>query len=492
MRISTTPRPLSGAIVIFVFLQVLGSSATIYQVDSDIQAAIDAADPGDTLRVAPGNYEKIVIDKGLTLVGDGSVISASERKACIDVYADEVNISGFTVRDGLYGIKLNYAQGCTISNNTVIHCVQPGITLLFSDDNVIKDNVANFNGLGAEGWYGIYLSNSNDNLIEGNIASDNGEYGLCMWPFCCRNVIQNNVMERNDYGVYMFTDCSDNVIQSNRLAQNRISGLRMIHDCTNNQVLNNIISDNDVVGILLQKGSGRNLVLGNEISNNKHFGVQIQEGAGGNTVVENNVSGSKKGFFVSNDGNLIYNNRIFDNVIPADDLGANQWHSAYPQGGNFWGDYQGQDLMNGTGQNVSGSDGFGDLPYRIGYNIWDRYPIMGTSIMPLKLTEGRILPLRAQVGGQVKVQATFDSKYGVTQVCARAHSILNLAERPKYIPMDKVEDNIYEGVLRTAILDPGRYDIVLTAKDVKGNEIEESIGELDLLVRSGRNINSIL
>jgi parallel beta-helix repeat protein len=299
-------------------------------------------------------------------------------------------------------------------------------------------------------------------------------------------------MERNDYGIYMFTDCSENVIQSNLLSQNRNSGLKMIHDCTQNQVLNNTISDNDVVGIFLQEGSGRNSIQGNEISNNELFGVQIQEGAGGNTVVENNVSGSKKGFFTSNDGNLIYNNRIFDNVIPADDIGVNQWYSAYPKGGNFWGDYQGQDLMSGPGQNLSGSDGFGDAPHRIGDNTWDRYPIMGTSIMPLKLTEGKILPLRAQVGGKVTVQATLDSKYGVARVWAHALSIVNLAERSRYIPMEKVDGNTYEGLLQTAILDPGRYEIVLTAKDVKGNEIEESIGELDLLARSGRNINSLL
>lgn len=493
MRSSAYKRRSAGAILFIVFLLVTGASATTYQVGTDLQAAIDAAAPGDTLIVSPDivspdSYGKIVITKNLDLVGNGAVIRASSREACVEVRANNVNISGFVVRDGFYGIKLDHARGCLISNNTVVHCVQPGITLVYSDENVIEDNVASFNGLGEEGWYGIYLSSSNRNRIENNTANDNGEYGICLFPSCRDNVIKGNVAERNDYGIYMFTDCSGNLIESNRLVHNRNSGLKMIHGCVENRILNNTISDNDVVGISLYEGSGSNLVRGNEIAGNTWFGIQIQEGPGNNTIVQNNVSGSQKGIYLDTDGNIIYNNRFFENVIQALDRGTNKWY-AYPRGGNFWGDYQGQDLMGGTDQNVSGSDGFGDEPYWINEYARDRYPIMGRSVLPLKMVERTIIPARARIGEQVKVRVTLESKYGVAQVSARAHNVVDLSERSRYVSMNRAGVDVYEGTLETALMNAGRYEVVLTAKDIKGNKFEEPIGEVELLPRSGWSID---
>jgi Protein of unknown function (DUF1565). len=108
----------------------LASAASI-TVSSDLQAAINAAQPGDTLLVAPGTYEKISIGKSLNLIGNGAVIQAGERDACVNIEASDVSISGFLVRNGFYGIKLNNVRGCTVANNTVIRCTQPGIALLF-------------------------------------------------------------------------------------------------------------------------------------------------------------------------------------------------------------------------------------------------------------------------------------------------------------------------------------------------------------------------
>lgn len=128
---------------------------------------------GDTLLVSAGTYDRITISKSINLIGSGAVIRAGSRDACVSIEADNVNMSGFLVRDGFYGIKLNYVKGCTIANNTVIYCAQPGIALLFSDGNTITGNNLSFNGIVGEGWYGIYLSNSNDNLIAGNSACGN-------------------------------------------------------------------------------------------------------------------------------------------------------------------------------------------------------------------------------------------------------------------------------------------------------------------------------
>jgi len=113
------------------------AGASTVEVDSNLQGAIDAAAPGDTLLVAPGVYDKIEIAKSLNLIGRGATIRANERDACVRVKADRVNISGFLVRDGFYGISLENVSQCNISGNTVIRCTQPGIMLKYSQDNII-------------------------------------------------------------------------------------------------------------------------------------------------------------------------------------------------------------------------------------------------------------------------------------------------------------------------------------------------------------------
>jgi len=375
----------------------------------------------------------------------------------------------------------------------VTGCEEWGIGLVFSDENKIENNVANYNGLGSEGWYGIYLSNSNQNLVRNNVASHNGEYGIALFPNCSENVIRENVAEDNDYGIYTFTDCNYNLIMKNSLSKNKIAGIKMIHGCSDNQILENEISENGVAGVFLQSDSGYNVIRGNEIADNSDFGIQIQEGtAGNNTILENNISGSQKGIFVNTDGNHVYKNRIFDCVIPAEDRGVNQWYAAYPEGGNFWGDYLGSDEMSGPGQNISGSDGFADLPYVINERARDVYPIMGDVVLPLTLVDYSIYPARTQLGSQVTVEAVVDSKYGVAQISARTKNALKSSVQSQYIRMEQSSENVYVGTLQTALMDEGRYTIILSVKDTKGYEMEEELGEVELLPRSGWNFNEAL
>ena len=58
--------------------------------------------------------------------------------------------------------------------------------------------------------------------------------------------------------------------------------------------------------------------------------------------------------------------------------------------------------------------------------------------------------------------------------------------------MDRTGEDVYVGTLQTALMGDGRYEIVLTAKDAKGYEVEETIGELELLPRSGWDFNEAL
>jgi nitrous oxidase accessory protein len=459
-----------------LLISSIANGATI-PVSSNLQAAIDAASPGDTLQVAMGVYDKIAIQKSLNLVGNGAIIRAGNRDACVNIDADNVGISGFTVRDGFYGIKLNSVSGCNISNNTVIYCTQPGIALIFSDGNTITGNNASLNGIVGEGWYGIYLSNSNDNLITNNVAYGNGAYGINLFPSCRNNTIRGNVLHGNMYGLYMFTDCADNLIEKNDLSRNTNSGLDLRINCTGNLIINNTMEDNVVAGLTLMEESGQNIISGNVIRGNGRYGLQIQSRSDGNTIIYNNITDSQTGIFLESSQNEIHGNTIADNVIQADDRGTNRWNAQYPLGGNLWSDYQGQDEMQGSGQKASGKDGFGDVPYRISETAKDQYPIMGVQVKQIIVLAKELTPAKARVGDAVAIKAKLNSKYDLLQVTARAYQ--NGLEAQGYCRL-VLSGDFYQGDFSTALLEPGSYDIVLSAKDARGYELQETLGGVEV------------
>ncbi|MBN1235516.1 MAG: right-handed parallel beta-helix repeat-containing protein [Methanotrichaceae archaeon] len=459
-----------------------GNGATI-QVSSNLQTAIDAASPGDTLLVAAGVYDKITIQKSLNLRGNGTVIRAGNRDACVNIDADNVSISGFVVRDGFYGIKLNHANGCIIANNTVIYCAQPGIALLFSDGNTITGNNASFNGIVGEGWYGIYLSNSNDNLITNNVAYGNGAYGINLFPSCSNNTIRGNVLQGNMYGLYMFRDCAKNLIENNNMSRNTNSGLDLRINCTGNLILNNTMENNVVAGLTLMEDSGGNTIGWNVIQGNGRYGLQVQSRSDGNTIIYNNISGSQTGIFLDSDENKIYGNRISDNTIQADDRGKNCWNAQYPKGGNLWSDYLGQDEMQGPEQDAPGKDGIGDEPYRISENGKDQYPIIDGQVKQIVVLAKELTPAELRLGDSVAIKASLQSKYDLLQVTARAYQ--DGWEAQGYSRL-VLSGDFYQGEFSTALLEPGIYDIVLSARDARGYELRESLGTVKITTRRGQ------
>jgi hypothetical protein len=154
--------------VFLVMLVVSVASAkpkgNIVHPGESIQAAVDAAEPGDTIVVQKGIYnETVVIDKdGISLRGGKAVLEPPSEPTegpcegaglCVlgDVdfqtgevseYVEDVSISGFTVRDfSVYGIVGIGARDARFVKNRSFDNGEYGITSFFSTGTKVISNV---------------------------------------------------------------------------------------------------------------------------------------------------------------------------------------------------------------------------------------------------------------------------------------------------------------------------------------------------------------
>ena len=138
-----------------------------------IQAAIDAAHPGDIIKVASGIYsERIVVNKSLTLVGENretTILDGGGLGIVVRINAPDVEVRGFTVQNG--GESPNILLGSCIRNvirECIIRDSAYGIELHGTNASVVVDNtVTNCS------WAGIIVRDSSNNTIYGNSILNN-------------------------------------------------------------------------------------------------------------------------------------------------------------------------------------------------------------------------------------------------------------------------------------------------------------------------------
>jgi parallel beta-helix repeat protein len=152
------------------------TSSKLIRVPDDyptIQAAIDAASSGYKITVSSGTYfEHLDIGTPLKLIGEDkntTIINGSGSGYCVHITADNVEISGFTIENGFYGVYLESSNGSIMDNNIISdHC--EGISLSDSNSNLIAHNSLHNNG----GYIsGIHLSSSHNNVIRDNDLAEN-------------------------------------------------------------------------------------------------------------------------------------------------------------------------------------------------------------------------------------------------------------------------------------------------------------------------------
>ncbi len=353
---------------------VLSWSATAHT--TSLQEMITAAPPGAILHVPQGvYYGPIVIDKPVTLLGDGrAVLDGHGRGTIVYITAPDVTLRGFVLTnsgrslahedsailveapratiegnklsDVLFGIYLKNAPGSVVRHNKITGLNVPeaergdAIRLWYSSDVTIEGNET-YNARDAIVWY------SHNVLVRTN-RFEGGRYGIHLM-YAQETLIENNLLLKNFVGVYaMYSQgvtIRRNLFMGHRGPSGYGIGLKDVDDA---QIEENVLADNSV-GVFVDNSpssSEATVLFRNNLFAYNETAVMLLPSVRGDVFSENS--------FIENFEQV--------GIAGGGHLEGNLWAK------NFWGDYLGYD---------ADGDGLGDLEYkseRLFEHLIDRHP----------------------------------------------------------------------------------------------------------------------
>jgi parallel beta-helix repeat protein len=226
-----------------------------------LQTAIDAASPGDTLRVHAGTYtEGITVTKALRIIGDGASVvtidAGCAAAAAVWVAADGVILRGVKVTKGTF-----YA--IDVANR----------------DNVSITDVQVFQGCGTE-QYGVNVFQSTRVRLRRNFAGGFADAGIYIGGIGANGRVRviGNDCNGNVRGIIIEDSLPGVVASRNGAGDNTSDGI-FVHNTDGARLMRNVVYSNDGNGIHVDGTSDDNLLRRNQIS-----------GSGGLDVVDDGTS----------------------------------------------------------------------------------------------------------------------------------------------------------------------------------------------------------
>jgi parallel beta-helix repeat protein len=199
-----------------------------------VQAGIDASEDGDTVTVAAGvYYENVSVEKAIYLSGAGAdvtIIDAGGFGDVVDVQADDVTISGFTLRNsGIFdlghmncGVYIWEHNGTVVSSN-IVTASETGIGIWHAAGTNIRNNIIENNS------DGLYIYGSEDApcspAIVNNTIVDNIDDGITL-RVMVSPVITNNIITGNYTGINSNYVTGSPAITYNDLWNNDVNYMR--------------------------------------------------------------------------------------------------------------------------------------------------------------------------------------------------------------------------------------------------------------------------
>jgi len=326
-------------VVSIIFIRFPASLGSIVVPDdySSIQTAIDHAFAGQTIYVKTGIYTEqyITVNKPLSLIGENPnntiLVGINYEKYSppyvIQISADNVKVSGFTIMNGsLGGIRVEtigsntQPSGCVIYGNNIVNNNNDGVSTYDGKALTISDNnISNNSG------YGIYDSSS-QSVISNNYIAENGVFGIIVDSSSGVSV-NHNIIERNgneqssgEQGGIVLRWFGNFDVYTNNITDNIGDGVQFSEGCSNSIVHNNNI-ENNKVGIDLF-----NFAITN---NSENIGIGLD-----NKVYENNLSNYQNAFIQTS---FAYGNISTITYAIGNGTDVVSWDNGSI--GNYWSDY---------------------------------------------------------------------------------------------------------------------------------------------------------
>jgi nitrous oxidase accessory protein len=355
-----------GARLLVLVALIAGAPASAAEVvvapgRGTLAQAIDAAEPGDTLRLGPGTYQgSVTVDTPLSIAGsDGTVVDGGGIGSVLIIDAPDSSISGLTVRgsgsshetidsgikltkkarnarvrdnvliENLYGIDIHGARDAVVANNTItgrddhrMNARGNGVYLWNAPGAEVRDNTIRL------GRDGIFVNTSRDNVLVGNSFED--LRFAVHFMYSNGSEVSGNVSRGNHLG-YALMFSRDLIVRGNRSEGDREHGIML-----------NYVNDAEVAGNVVRDGGEKCLFMYN--ANKNELRGNIFEGC---PIGIHFTAGSER--------NTIAGNAFMGNRTQVKYVGTSMQEWSADGRGNYWSDFAGFDMN---------ADGVADQAYR--------------------------------------------------------------------------------------------------------------------------------
>jgi parallel beta-helix repeat protein len=189
-----------------------------------IQKAINAASPGDVIKVTHGTYyENLIVNTSVSIIGEdpaNTVIDGDGKGTVVNIIRSNVTVSGFTLQNGKQGNNWPFS-GISIRGNSAV-----------VNNTLLRNN-----------YYGLQLANSSNCKIFNNIIMNSSYAGIYVHDGSNDNVFFQNTIENNVIGLYTY--CPSNTFYHNNFINNTNQCSAMPPLILDNGVEGNYWSDYD-------------------------------------------------------------------------------------------------------------------------------------------------------------------------------------------------------------------------------------------------------